>query len=162
MAAAVVIGAFMKEVPLRKVHFVGEESARPAAGEVPEPGPGPSTAGAAPAFGPSIAGAANGSARMRAAARLSPRSPLRERWASPWSPSLCYGAAVHELHDRPALRPVRHRIAPARLALLLLFAGLSMAGVACGGGEDSLVLGATTSVQDTGLLDELIARFETE
>ena len=61
MAVAVVIGAFMKEVPLRKVHFVGEESVLPAADEVPGPEPGPSTLGAAPALGPSIAGAANGS-----------------------------------------------------------------------------------------------------
>ena len=37
-----------------------------------------------------------------------------------------------------------------------------MAGIGCGGGEDSLVLGATTSLQDTGILDALIARFETE
>lgn len=57
---------------------------------------------------------------------------------------------------------MRHRIAPARLALLLLFATLSLTGVACGGGEDSLVLGATTSLQDTGILDALIARFEAE
>jgi ABC-type tungstate transport system permease subunit len=57
---------------------------------------------------------------------------------------------------------VRHRIAPARLALLLLFAALLLPGGACGGGEDSLVLGATTSLQDTGILDALIARFEAE
>lgn len=57
---------------------------------------------------------------------------------------------------------MRHRIAPARLALLLLSVVLSLAGAGCGGGEDSLVLGATTSLQDTGILDALIARFEAE
>jgi tungstate transport system substrate-binding protein len=33
---------------------------------------------------------------------------------------------------------------------------------ACAGGGDTLVLGATTSLQDTGILDELVAAFESQ
>ncbi len=43
---------------------------------------------------------------------------------------------------------------------LALAAALALAFVACGGGSDTLVLGATTSLQDTGLLDELVRAYE--
>jgi EmrB/QacA subfamily drug resistance transporter len=57
---AVVVGLFMKEIPLRKVHFAdGELGALPAEAAVP-PAPHPSAPGAAPAPLPQIAGAANG------------------------------------------------------------------------------------------------------
>ena len=59
MLAAVVIGAFMKEVPLRKVHFVGQESEF--APEITDFAQTPSTIGAAPALVPAIEGASNGS-----------------------------------------------------------------------------------------------------
>jgi len=46
-----------------------------------------------------------------------------------------------------------------RLAILVLAGGLLLAS--CGGGDGKeLVLGATTSVQDSGLLDELVREFE--
>jgi hypothetical protein len=59
MLAAVVIGAFMKEVPLRKVHFVGQESEF--GPEIADFAETPSTIGAAPAPVPAIEGASNGS-----------------------------------------------------------------------------------------------------
>jgi hypothetical protein len=59
MLAAVVIGAFMKEVPLRKVHFVGSDGEF--ASQATDFGGAPSTPGAAPALAPPIAGASNGS-----------------------------------------------------------------------------------------------------
>lgn len=51
-----------------------------------------------------------------------------------------------------------------KLSLLVLLPALSLliAALACGGGEDELLLGATTSVDDTGLLQELIDVFENE
>ncbi len=59
MFAAVLIGAFMKEVPLRKVHFVGPDTeSTPAITDFADI---PSTQGATPALAPVIAGAANGS-----------------------------------------------------------------------------------------------------
>ena len=50
----------------------------------------------------------------------------------------------------------RRILALAGLLLMLL----PLAG--CGGGSSSLILGATTSLQDTGLLDELVSAFENE
>jgi len=48
-----------------------------------------------------------------------------------------------------------------RLAALgLVFASLSLVASSCGGDNNELVLGATTSIQDTGLLDEIIRAFE--
>jgi tungstate transport system substrate-binding protein len=49
-----------------------------------------------------------------------------------------------------------------RFALLSLLALTVAAAAACGGGngDKELILGATTSVQDTGLLDELVHAFE--
>jgi tungstate transport system substrate-binding protein len=47
------------------------------------------------------------------------------------------------------------------VARITLFASLAVAALsACAGGKEELLLGATTSVQDTGLLDELVAAFE--
>ena len=46
---------------------------------------------------------------------------------------------------------------PAVLSLLL-----ALALSACGGGGDRLALGATTSLQDTGFLDEIVSAFETQ
>ena len=58
MLVAVVIGAFMKEVPLRKVHVFEEGEAVPVAREIIA---GPSTAGAEPAPVPPIVGGSTGS-----------------------------------------------------------------------------------------------------
>jgi hypothetical protein len=67
LLATVVIGAFMKEVPLRKVHFVGAEGDLvPEIGDFAEP---PSTVGAAPAPSPAITGASNGSSLKEPAPR---------------------------------------------------------------------------------------------
>jgi len=60
MLVAVFIGAFMKEVPLRKVHFVGTDNE--AVPVITDFASAPSTQGATPALAPVIAGAANGSA----------------------------------------------------------------------------------------------------
>ncbi|HSP56261.1 MAG TPA: MDR family MFS transporter, partial [Dehalococcoidia bacterium] len=60
MLVAVIIGAFMKEVPLRKVHFVGTDNE--AVPVIADFASAPSTQGATPALAPVIAGAANGSA----------------------------------------------------------------------------------------------------
>jgi tungstate transport system substrate-binding protein len=46
----------------------------------------------------------------------------------------------------------------ARVAFIALLVAAALS--ACGGGKDELLLGATTSVQDPGLLDELVAAFE--
>src|SRR5436309_2967334 len=46
--------------------------------------------------------------------------------------------------------------------LLILVAALILFAVACGGSDNSLLLGATTSVQDTRLLDEIVRAFEKE
>lgn len=59
MLAAVVIGAFMKEVPLRRIHFVDAEGhVAPEIGDLAE---APGTRGAAPVLTPGIAGASAGS-----------------------------------------------------------------------------------------------------
>lgn len=73
MLAAVLIGAFMKEVPLRKVHFVGADGEF--APEVTDLAEVPSTVGAAPAFVPAIAGAANGSPAIE--------NPASRPWLAP-------------------------------------------------------------------------------
>ena len=51
---------------------------------------------------------------------------------------------------------------PVRFAVSPLLALTVLAAAACGGGngDNELVLGATTSVQDSGLLDELVRAFE--
>jgi tungstate transport system substrate-binding protein len=53
-------------------------------------------------------------------------------------------------------------VAARRLALTLLLAlAILVAAASCGGnGDNELILGATTSVQDSGLLDELVRVFE--
>ncbi|MCH7718615.1 MAG: substrate-binding domain-containing protein [Chloroflexi bacterium] len=48
-----------------------------------------------------------------------------------------------------------------RILALGVFLLLSLPLAGCGGGND-LILGATTSLQDTGLLDELVSAFEKE
>jgi len=50
------------------------------------------------------------------------------------------------------------RIGALSIGLLLVMLSLS----ACGGGKDELILGATTSAQDTGLLDALVKAFESD
>jgi tungstate transport system substrate-binding protein len=47
-------------------------------------------------------------------------------------------------------------------ARLILIAASTLAVASCGADENSLVLGATTSVQDSGLLDEIVRAFEAE
>ena len=93
MLAAVVIGVFMKEVPLRKVHFVGEDGGfAPAVTDFAET---PSTVGAAPAFVPAIAGAANGSP--------GPSGQSQRPWLAPVAVAgaLCLAVvAVVTLRDR--------------------------------------------------------------
>jgi tungstate transport system substrate-binding protein len=50
---------------------------------------------------------------------------------------------------------------PHRLpALVLAVAWLALLGSSCGGSDNEVVLGATTSVQDPGLLDEIVRAFE--
>ena len=44
----------------------------------------------------------------------------------------------------------------------ILVVAFGLVAVSCGGGDNSLVLGATTSVQDSGLLDEIVHAFEAE
>jgi len=53
-------------------------------------------------------------------------------------------------------------VIPVRFAVSPLLALTVLAATACGGGngDNELVLGATTSVQDSGLLDELVRAFE--
>jgi len=45
-------------------------------------------------------------------------------------------------------------------ALGLVVASLALLASSCGGDANELVLGATTSIQDTGLLDEIVRAFE--
>lgn len=68
LLGAVVIGAFMKEVPLRKVHVFEDAEAAPATRDVTV---GPSTVGAEPAPAPPIVGGSKGSFSASAA---TPRS----------------------------------------------------------------------------------------
>jgi len=53
-------------------------------------------------------------------------------------------------------------VTPRRFAVSALLALTVLAAAACGGGngDQELILGATTSVQDSGLLDELVRAFE--
>jgi len=46
------------------------------------------------------------------------------------------------------------------LSALLALTVVAAAGCGGGGGDDELILGATTSVQDSGLLDEIVRAFE--
>jgi tungstate transport system substrate-binding protein len=47
-----------------------------------------------------------------------------------------------------------------RLTLVLLTVSMAFAVAGCGSGKQELILGATTSVQDPGLLDPLVTAFE--
>lgn len=63
--------------------------------------------------------------------------------------------------SRSMPRPSTRRITIARVAILLLAALLTaLLTAACGGGSGTLILATTTSTENSGLLDELLPRFE--
>ena len=65
--------------------------------------------------------------------------------------------------SRSMLRPRTRRIAAARCvrtAILLLAASLTVLFTAACGGDGTLILATTTSTENSGLLDELLPRFE--
>ncbi len=54
-------------------------------------------------------------------------------------------------------------LAPAqRSSVLLALATVALLGAACGGGDEDLLLATTTSLNDSGLLDDLVPLFEAE
>ena len=72
MVAAIVIGAFMKEIPLRKVHYLPEQGPAPAPSAGSPQEPSAAAPSAAPAYVPPIAGGSNGEPDERAAASQGP------------------------------------------------------------------------------------------
>ena len=72
MVAAIVIGAFMKEIPLRKVHYLPEQGPVPGSSAGPPAEASTVAPSAAPAYVPPIAGGSNGEPDERAAASQGP------------------------------------------------------------------------------------------